>query len=150
MQKTIPISIKHILTIISLFLIPTLSNAEPATTESIREYFKISGHEGAVKANAEKLIPKIRQAAGNMPEDLFAELSRTDNLIDKFIPIYQKYLSEQDVQGLITFYKTQAGMNFAKAYPKMEEEIMLKMITEAQMTITNYYIQKGNFTVDKK
>ena len=103
----------------------------------------------AAKENLAKLLPRIRQAT-NMPEELFAELSRTDNLIDKFIPTYQKYLTEQDVQDLIAFYKTPAGVKLAKIYSKMEEEIMLKMMLEAQMTVTNFYIQKGKFTVEKK
>ena len=149
MQHALSIKLKQLVTVVSLSLIPILSNAEPATAESIREYFKISGQESAAKENLAKLLPRIRQAT-NMPEDLFAELSRTDNLVDKFIPTYQKYLTEQDVKDLIAFYKTPSGIKFANAYSKMEEEIMLKMILEAQMSITNYYIQKGSLTVDKK
>ncbi len=149
MQNIFSIKLKKLFTIVSLSLIPALSHGEPATAESIHEYFKISGQEVAAKENFAKLLPRIRQAT-NMPEELLAELSRTDNLVDKFIPTYQKYLTEQDIQDLIAFYKTPAGVKFAKIYSKMEEEIMLKIMLETQITVMNFYIQKGKFTVEKK
>lgn len=119
MHNALSIYLKQFIILIGLALMPGLSLAGSATAESIREYFQISGQEAAAKENVAKLLPQMRQAAGNMPEELFAELSRTDNLVDKFIPTYQKYLTEEDLQDLIAFYKTPAGVKFAKVYSKM-------------------------------
>jgi uncharacterized protein len=135
---------------LGLTLNPTLVKAEPASAASIREYFKISGQEVAAKENIAKMLPQLREVAKDLPDALFTELTNTDRLVDKMIPTYQKYLSEREVQDLIAFYKTPTGIQFATIYPKMEAELVSKLVLEAQMTIANYYIQNGHFTVDKK
>lgn len=40
------------------------------------------------------------------------------------LPIYQKYLSLQDIQGIITFYESPIGKKLAESNTKIAVEIM--------------------------
>lgn len=126
------------------------ANAEPATDQSIREYLQLSGIEASAIESYKQMLPAFRQMAKNIPEDLWRELSRTDNLLEKVIPIYRKYFSEEEAQDLIGFYKTATGMRLAKLSSTIGRELSERGAREAQMIITNYYIQKGNFTIEKR
>lgn len=45
-----------------------------------------------------------------------------DSLTDKIIPIYDKYLSEEDVNGLLEYYKSPLGRRMLKALPEIARE----------------------------
>jgi uncharacterized protein len=54
-------------------------------------------------------------------EDAMKEFN-THDLVDKIVPVYQKYLTEEDIQKAITFYKSEAGSKFIKHQPQMYQE----------------------------
>jgi len=150
MKISFALQSKQLIALISLLIISSSAQAEPASTQSIREYLRLSGIEAYTIEKAKRMLPMFKQMAKNMPEDLWAKLSRTDNLIDKIIPTYQKYLTENEVQDLISFYKTPTGMQFAKVSGTIDQEITERGAREAQMIITNYYIQMEQFSVESK
>ena len=45
-----------------------------------------------------------------------------DSLNEKIIPIYDKYLSEEDVNGLLQYYKSPLGQRMLKALPEIARE----------------------------
>lgn len=144
MQNYFSIKLNQLFTIVGLFLISTVSSAEPASAESIRVYFQVSGQEAAAKEIVANILPILKNTTGNIPEDLLNELYRTDNMVDRIIPIYQKYFTEQELKELIAFYKTPTGLKFAKNYGKMQEEVIRRSMSDMQMTIINYYAKRQN------
>jgi hypothetical protein len=133
---------------IALLLINLNSHAETASDSSIKEFFKASGQEAQYVEAKQVALPAFRQIAKDMPEDLFNELARTDNIFELVTPIYRKHFSEEEILELIAFYKTPIGKKYAALSGQIQREGMEASARRAQMTIMNYQIQKGNFTIE--
>jgi len=132
----------------ALLLVTLNCQAETASDSSIREFFTASGQEAQLVEGMQSILPAFRQIAKDMPEDLFRELTRTDNIAGSVIPIYRKYFSEEEIRELIAFYKTPIGSKYAKLAGKIQREGMEVNAKQGQMTVINYQIQKGKFTVE--
>lgn len=124
-----------------------LSHAETATDESIREIFVVSGQEAAMVENAQAMLPALKQMMKDVPDDLFRELSRTDDALPMIIPIYRKYFSEEEIRELIALYKSPSGSKYAKLAGKIQRESAELGAKRAQMIVINYQVQKGQFKV---
>ncbi len=64
-------------------------------------------------------------AVANAVESFVREHSSHDELIDLLVPIYTKYLSKSDVEGLIAFYKTPVGKKMAAVTPAISADSAL-------------------------
>jgi hypothetical protein len=131
-----------------LLLVTIHCRAETASDGSIREFFTASGQEAQLVEGVQSILPALKQMARDMPEDLFRELARTDNIAGSMIPIYRKYFSEEEIRELIAFYKTPIGSKYAKLAGKIQREGMEVNARQGQMTVINYQTQKGKFTVE--
>ena len=49
---------------------------------------------------------------------------KLEELFDSMVPIYDKYLSHDDVKGVIAFYESPVGKRFMEVMPQMMGEIM--------------------------
>ena len=54
------------------------------------------------------------------------EFSKTsmDELVTMLVPVYQKHLTENDLQGMIEFYQTPVGKKYAQKTPLIMQESM--------------------------
>jgi len=72
-----------------------------------------------------KQHPEVTEARLSKLDQVFDEMPPAmtiDQLLDDIVPVYQKYLSKQDVAAVATFYSSQAGQKFFAALPKIQEE----------------------------
>jgi uncharacterized protein len=80
------------------------------------------------RARAERLamIARLRADNPSFPQEVWTNLSRRITsptaLESTYVAIYAKHLTEEDVQGILAFYRTPAGSRFLVAGPKIEEE----------------------------
>ena len=63
------------------------------------------------KESQDKAVREIREKA-------------LDQLIDKFLPIYQRNIAVEDLEAVNEFYQTPAGKNLAAMQPKLVSESM--------------------------
>lgn len=85
----------------------------PATEEQIREYFSLTGTIRAMREVLSKTVAASRvNAAPYYPasywDDLQSEFLKVD-FEAKLIPIYQQFLSTEDLAEIIRFYRSPAG-----------------------------------------
>ena len=85
----------------------------PATEAQIREYFALTGALRTMRELMSKMIAAQRiTGAPYYPsafwDDMQAEFLKID-LADKLIPIYQQFLSTEDMAEIISFYRSPAG-----------------------------------------
>jgi len=66
---------------------------------------------------AEARLQKLDQVFDGMPPAM-----TIDQLLDDIVPVYQKYLSKQDVAAVTAFYSSDVGQRFFVALPKIQEE----------------------------
>ena len=74
-----------------------------------------------------QMLPAMKQLVPNAPEefwqDFMAEIN-ADEMIDLVIPIYQKYLTEEDIQAINAFYNTPEGKKLIRVQPLIIQESM--------------------------
>jgi uncharacterized protein len=102
---------------------------------SIRQLMDLTGAKslGAqmMQAGMEQFRASVTESEPNNPRakqfiDAFVATFQKhfdpDSLTDKIIPIYDKYLSEEDVNGLLQYYKSPLGRRMLKALPEIARE----------------------------
>jgi len=74
-----------------------------------------------------QMLPAIKRAMPRAPEAFWAELKAeadVNELMDLLIPIYQKYLTKEDVASLNEFYKSEIGQKMIKLQPLIMRETL--------------------------
>lgn len=109
---------------------------DPSKEAAIRQLIDISGGKAlanqVMDAMQKNLKPMMANALppGDYREkliDLFFEKFRSkvdlQQLVDLAVPIYDKYLSEEEIKGLIQFYSTPLGQKTLSVLPKVVSEM---------------------------
>lgn len=97
---------------------------------AMSKMLEVSKSMDAMKQIAPQITAMLKQqAGGQLPDEFLKELeteivSMYDRMIKAMLPIYQKYLSLQDIQGIITFYESPIGKKLAESNTKIAVEIM--------------------------
>jgi len=109
---------------------------DPAKEADIRKLLEVTN----TTANMEQLIGIMEKnikpmMAKALPEgdyreklvDLFFERFRAkldlQKLLDLAVPLYDKYLSDEEIKGLIQFYQTPVGQKALKVLPQLTAEL---------------------------
>lgn len=96
--------------------------AHPITTEQTKELLDLMGYKKMEDRNWSQMISMNRQAAPFIPEDVWTDVQTGVNGIDyttMMQPIYAKYLSQEDADKAIAFYRTPAGQRVLQSMPSI-------------------------------
>lgn len=121
--------------------------ANPASDRDVRELLAVAGVEAQVGETIKVVAPLIAKMAKDLPEEELRDLVRADALIDAMVPIYRRHYSEEEVRELIAFYSTGTGRKFVSLLPVIAGEATDRWKKQLEMTVINYHVQKGHFTV---
>ena len=115
---------------------PAARQIDPAKEADIRELMEVAG----MKATVMRMISAMEQNMRPMFErslppgeyrerlvQLFFEKlhanSDPEHILNLVVPVYAQNLSDDDIKGLIQFYKTPLGQKWVSVQPKLESEI---------------------------
>ena len=94
-------------------------------TNDIKKFLALAGIKSLIQQTLEQSIASQRAQNPQVSQefwDIFrAELS-TDEMLNNYVIIYDKYLSAEDVKGLIKFYESPVGKKLANVLPQMTRE----------------------------
>lgn len=102
---------------------------QEAYAKAFKELNEVSGQ----KKNYETMINQMFEIfKKNIPEskkEMFLRMEKElmkgiDEINEKLLPIYKKYLTYEDLLGLIKFYKTPLGKKFVRVTPPIQKESM--------------------------
>jgi hypothetical protein len=96
--------------------------AHPITTEQTKDLLDLMGYKKMEDRNWSQMITMNRQAAPFIPEDVWTDVQSGINGIDyttMMQPIYAKYLSQEDADKAIAFYRTPAGQRVLQSMPSI-------------------------------
>jgi len=85
----------------------------------------------AVEAVMRQMFTMFRSEYNDVPDEIWDDLEKEfnkttiDDLIDMLVPVYSKYLSIEDLQGLIVFYESPVGKKYAEKNPLIMQESIL-------------------------
>lgn len=113
--------------------------------ETLQKMMTISGALENTRTIVPQMVSMMKQSAPQVATDYWDsfttkwETKFADRMVELYVPIYQKYLTIDDLKGLIAFYETPVGKKLAEATPKMTAEglqlgqrIGLEMVNEIQ------------------
>ncbi len=113
---------------IALFLcISQPAFAEPPTEESVRELLdKTKAGEAAVQM-VSQMMPSMKVMAPGAPQEFWDSIEKefnAESFIKLVIPIYQKHLTQADIDAINAFYDTPAGKNLIEKQGIIMQESM--------------------------
>lgn len=102
---------------------PTEENA--AKTADIRRLMNITGGGDIGKQVIEQMLESFKASNPEIPatfwDDFIKEVDASQ-LVELNVPIYDKYLSHDDIKGIIAFYESPVGQKFIDVLPQIVQE----------------------------
>lgn len=97
---------------------------------AMTKMLEVSKSMDAMKQIAPQITALLKQQSnGQLPDQALKEIETEmiamyDRMIQAMIPVYQKYLSLEDIKGIIAFYESPVGKKLAESNTKIAVEIM--------------------------
>ena len=113
--------------LVALFIltVPTICHSEPADRKSIEELLTLTGAANIREQMLAQMLPAMKKAMPRAPDAFWAEFKAqadVNELMDLLIPIYQKYLTKEDVVSLNEYYRSEVGQKMIKLQPLIMRE----------------------------
>lgn len=90
--------------------------------ESMAQQAKLGAEEG-FKQKVPDATPAQLAEVDRFAEGLFKDMP-VDEMIDAMVPIYQRHLTKEDLEGILAFYASPVGQKLQREQPAMMEEGM--------------------------
>lgn len=92
----------------------------------IRELLRLTGAADMGKQMMDGMMDSFRAMPNIQPGfiDRFKKEVNPNEVVELTIPIYDKYLTEEDIDGLITFFKSPTGKKFVSVQPQLIKDSM--------------------------
>lgn len=120
-----------VLPFILTLITPLFLNAQDAEYEELlSKYFEVSGSEQTFAIGIKQTVQTMRSQASGLDDETWNELEKEflgtsiDELVEMLVPVYAKYLSADDLRGIITFYESPVGKKLSTTTPLLTQESM--------------------------
>ena len=94
---------------------------------NIKELLAITGTKAQLKQVMGQIFVSMKSQYPQVPQEVWntfmAEIN-VDEVINRIIPIYNKYMTNEDIKGLISFYKSPLGRKTTSVIPQLTHESM--------------------------
>ncbi len=111
--------------LLAALILPVPAFSAPASKESIRKMMIEAGSGKIGVQIMNQMIPAMKRMIPKAPDkfwkDVMVEVKPND-MIKLVIPVYQKYLTEEDVKEINAFYASRAGKKLIKVQPVIMRE----------------------------
>ena len=84
----------------------------PAQADDVRQLLELTGVAQSFIQVLPNMLAPLKKLQPNVPDEFWKEFSKgitAESLIDRIVPIYQKYYSQDDVKQLLSFYQSPVG-----------------------------------------
>lgn len=100
----------------------------PAEKEAeIRRTLQLTGVQQTMEQMKTQMISAMRAQMQNVPPEFWTRLETkmdTSELLEKLLPLYDKYYSIEDLRAVNTFYASPVGRRLVATVPKITKESM--------------------------
>lgn len=101
------------------------SFAEQASKESVLKLMELTGSKNIGEQMLSQMVAAMKKVSTDVPESFWTEFVRQadfDELMDMIVPIYQKYLTQQEIDKAIAFFSSAEGKKIASTQPMIIQE----------------------------
>lgn len=122
-QKTAPMNLKPTSAqVLKLLELMRVRDELQMTLDSMKQEMKGQAEQVLRDKVPNPSAAQLKSVNGIL-DDAFAELS-VDDLIQDLVPVYQRHLTRDDVQALVTFYASPPGQKILRVQPAILRESM--------------------------
>lgn len=117
-----------------VFIISTVAvtvNAQSKTyPATLKKYMEVSGSMGAFKSAVTSMMGNFKTMNNVVPDEVWKDLeaeflgTSIDDLVTMLAPVYEKHLTEADLNEVIKFYSSSTGKKLAEKTPAIMQESM--------------------------
>lgn len=103
------------------------NKSDTSKISDIRKLLEITGSGNLGIQVMNNMINSYKQMMPNVPQtfwDNFIKEVNAESLIELIIPIYDKYLTHEEIKDIIRFYESPSGRKLIKVLPSITEESM--------------------------
>lgn len=106
------------------------AEVEPEKAAAIRQLLQLTGASELMVASIETSLPAQKQANPEIPEVFWEEFAARlrqdlDRFIELLVPLYDKYLTLDEIGQLIEFYQSPLGRRLVAVQPQLAAESMI-------------------------
>lgn len=102
-------------------------DANAAKQDDIRKLLRLMKTREIIEQSINQTVVNMKQAMPNVTADTWERVMNEidlDEMVEMYVPIYDKYLSHEDIKGLIQFYQTDLGKRYVDVQPEINLEAM--------------------------
>jgi uncharacterized protein len=95
--------------------------------EDIKKLISIMGTEDEIKIMLPKIIVQMKQMMPQVPDKFWQDFEHqvdVKELVELYVPIYDKHYTHEEIKGMIEFYNTPLGKKVLTTMPKVMQESM--------------------------
>lgn len=96
-----------------------------AKRDDIRKLIEITGSKKAVALMLPQMLAPMKSSFPQVPDQFWQETAeefKIDELVDRLVPIYDKYYTHDDIRGIIAFYQSPLGLKLISTQPQVMQE----------------------------
>jgi len=114
-----------------LFFSVLLVAQENSYKQILHKMLEVSGSVESFKPSIKRMMKVYQKEYTGISSEQWAAKEKeivslsVDDLVDLLVPVYQKYLSQSDLEKIIAFYETPVGKKYARETPKLTQESMM-------------------------
>lgn len=102
---------------------------QEAYAKAFKELNEVSGQKKIYETMIKQMFEIFKKNIPESKKEMFLRMEKElmkgiDEINEKLLPIYKKYLTYEDLLGLIKFYKTPLGKKFVRVTPPIQKESM--------------------------
>jgi uncharacterized protein len=107
-----------------------VDTTDVAKREDTAKLISAMGTEETLKRLLPQMLDQMRQALPNVPENYWRSFQTNFNfgeLEGIYIPIYEKYFTDDEIKEMTRYYESPLGKKFVSTMPKATEEAMAEV-----------------------
>ena len=115
------------LLVVFSFVMTVQADVAPEKRKEIEKLLRLTGVEKLSEQMANQMLTSFRTQMPQVPEAFwtkFQQKMNTHDLVEKVIPVYDKYYSLEDLKAVNAFYESPAGQKVLSTLPQVMQETM--------------------------
>jgi hypothetical protein len=119
-----------IIALVCLINFTAVGQSQEDYSQVLKQMFELSGAEKTYQAAIIQMTDTYKKNHPDLDPDFVKEMEQEflktsiDDLTEMLTPIYQKYMTIEDLKAMIAFYETPSGQKFAEFTPMITQESM--------------------------
>lgn len=115
---------------LNFITIVAFGQVDSTYAKTLHKMFEVNGSKASIQVIFDQMFQMQRQHSTYIDAEVWDEFEKEfkkysmDDLFEMLVPVYQKYLTREELEEIIAFYETPVGRKFAENTPALTQETM--------------------------